>query len=236
MSFPLHGAIITAAGNSSRFSNSNGVAQKKEFMLLDNRSVLYHATLPFLSLPNLCLVIVTYPEGQKEETESALDNLLFAPTVPILLVQGGTTRQQSVLFALEAMERENPSIEYVSIHDGARPWVSERLIISTLATATVFGGAAPILHIHDAVKRVDREGKIVDHLDRSGMAMIQTPQTFKLSEILKAHQEAKLSDKFYVDDTEIFTDYGGVVGSSIGKSENKKITVVDDIKGGGGEL
>ncbi|MGI6432353.1 MAG: IspD/TarI family cytidylyltransferase [Sphaerochaetaceae bacterium] len=230
MSFPAHGVIITAAGNSSRFNSSlsNG-SVKKEFMLLDDRSVLYHATLPFLSLPNLELVIVTYQEGQQDETEVALDNLLFASEIPVMLVQGGSSRQESVLFALETMIQQAPQLDYVLIHDGARPWVSEQIIISTLAMATVFGAAAPTIPIHDAVKKVDSEGKIIDHIDRNGMVTIQTPQAFKLSEILAAHRKAALSHKTYVDDTEIFTDFGGFVGSSAGEPENKKITLAHDM-------
>ena len=179
MSFPPHGVIITAAGTSTRFNSSNSSSQKKEFLLLDDRSVLFHAALPFFSLPNLEFVVVTYSEGFRDETEVALDNLLFASPIPVQLVLGGATRQESVLKGLEALEHYAPNISYVLIHDGARPWVSEETIISTLAMATVFGGAAPILPVHDAVKRLDSEGKIMKHEDRTGLVTIQTPQVFR---------------------------------------------------------
>lgn len=229
MSFPPHGVIITAAGTSIRFNGSNSSSQKKEFLLLDDRSVLYHAALPFFSLPNLEFVVVTYSEGLRDETEVALDNLLFASPIPVQLVLGGKTRQESVLKGLEALEYYAPNISYVLIHDGARPWVSEETIISTLAMATVFGGAAPILPVHDAVKRIDSEGKIASHEDRSGLVMIQTPQVFRFSEILKAHRKAMSDNQSYVDDTEIFTDFGGLVGTTLGNPENRKITVTDDL-------
>lgn len=229
MSFPPHGVIITAAGNSTRFNGLNSTVRKKEFLLLDDRSVLYHAALPFFSLPNLEFVVVTYGEGLRDETEVALDNLLFASPIPVQLVVGGRTRQESVLKALEAMEHYAPNISYVMIHDGARPWVSEETIISTLAMATVFGGAAPVLDIHDAVKRVDAEGKIIGHQDRTDLVTIQTPQVFRFPEILDAHRKAAKTNRSYVDDTEIFTDYGGFVGTSSGTIENRKITVETDL-------
>jgi 2-C-methyl-D-erythritol 4-phosphate cytidylyltransferase/2-C-methyl-D-erythritol 4-phosphate cytidylyltransferase/2-C-methyl-D-erythritol 2,4-cyclodiphosphate synthase len=228
VSFPPHGVIITAAGTSTRFNGSKNSSQKKEFLLLDDRSVLYHAALPFFSLPNLEFVVVTYSEGLREETEVALDNLLFASPIPVQLVLGGKTRQESVLKGLEALEHYAPNISYVLIHDGARPWVSEKTIISTLAMATVFGGAAPILPIHDAVKRLDSEGKILNHEDRSGLVMIQTPQVFRFPEILQAHRKATRHDRLYVDDTEIYTDFGGLVGTTPGNPENRKITIADD--------
>lgn len=231
MSFPAHGVIITAAGKSSRFNGTDSSTfGKKEFHLLDDRSVLYHAALPFFTIPSLKFVIVTFSEGFKEETEVALDNLLFAFPVPVLLVQGGDTRQKSVMLGLEALQEHAPEIEYVLIHDGARPWVSEQTIISTLATATVFGGAAPILPLHDAIKRIDNEGTIVGHVDRTGMVTVQTPQVFRFPDILEAHKAARNTNKTYLDDTEIFTDFGGIVGISEGNAANRKITVSHDIQ------
>jgi 2-C-methyl-D-erythritol 4-phosphate cytidylyltransferase len=231
VSFPAHGVIITAAGSSSRFNSSdnNRVKKKKEFMPLNDRSVLYHATAPFFSLPGLQIVVVTYAEGYRDEAEVALNNLLFASPVPVLLVQGGETRQQSVLLGLETLAAQAPDVRYALIHDGARPWITEQTIISTLAIATVFGGAAPVLPIHDSVKMIDREGKIVSHVDRNGMATVQTPQIFRFPEILEAHRRAATNGKTYLDDTEIFMDFGGFVGTSEGDLQNRKITVAQDI-------
>ena len=231
MSFPAHGVIITAAGTSSRFNEAgSSTLLKKEFHLLDDRSVLYHAALPFFSIPSLKFVVVTYGSGFKEETEAALDNLLFASPIPVLLIEGGETRQKSVILGLEALQVHAPDITYVLIHDGARPWVTERTIISTLATATVFGGAAPILQLHDAIKKIDSEGRITGHVDRADMVTVQTPQVFRFPEILEAHRAAIQSNKTYLDDTEIFTDFGGMVGASEGDPANRKITVSQDIQ------
>jgi len=229
VSFPAHGVIITAAGTSSRFNSTQQQTRKKEFMFLDDRTVLYHATQPFIGLPGLRIVVVTYGEGLREETESALDNLLFAASVPLVLVPGGATRQESVRLALETLRNEGPAIDYVLIHDGARPWIGEQTIISTLAMATVFGGAAPVLPIHDAVKRIDAEGRVTAHVDRSNMVTIQTPQAFRFPMILEAHRHAVALGKPYVDDTEIFTDFGGLVGTSEGDERNKKITLAQDL-------
>lgn len=230
MSFPSHCVIITAAGNSSRFNESNGNGQqKKEFLLLDNRTVLYHATLPFVGLPNLKAIIVTYGEGCKDETELALDNLIYTSTSPVILVQGGLTRQESVYLALQELEKKSIEAEYVLIHDGARPWIDEKTIIDTLATATVFGGAAPVLPIYEAVKKVDTDGRLKDHVDRSDLVTIQTPQAFHFKTILEAHHKAATTTKLYVDDTEIFTDFGGFVGTNIGNIKNRKITKFEDL-------
>jgi 2-C-methyl-D-erythritol 4-phosphate cytidylyltransferase len=228
---PSHGVVITAAGSSSRFLDSTEALnlQKKEFILLDDRSVLYHATEPFLNIPGITAVVVTYATGKLEETESALDNLLYASSVPVILIEGGSTRQESVHLALEHLSEMNLGIEFVAIHDGARPWITSEVIIRTLATANIFGGSAPILAIHDALKRVDSEGLIVDHLQRNGTVTIQTPQIFLFPMILEAHRAAVTNNKTYVDDTEIFTDFGGIVATSPGDTKNVKITTIADI-------
>lgn len=231
MAFPSHAVIITAAGLSERFQSSHeGSVSKKEYILLDDRTVLYHALLPFLSIPSLKAVIVTYPDMYKDECESALDNLLFAPEVPIHLVVGGATRQQSVYNALSCIEEEGIDVSFVAIHDGARPFVSEPLIIETLAAASIFGAAVPGIPIYDALKHVNKEGLIDRHVDRDALVQIQTPQIFKYPEILHAHKMVAQSTKLYVDDSEIYNDAGFEVTISKGNIDNSKITTYEDIK------
>lgn len=233
MSFPSHATIITAGGASSRFNGNRPVVyKKKEFLELDGKSVLYNATLPFVNLPSVEVVVVTYPKDLKEETEEALDNLYFAMDVPIILVEGGATRQESVYNGLKALKEGSYNIEYVLIHDGARPWIDEKTIISTLATATVYGGAAPVLPIHDAIKKVNDQMEVIEHLDRTNVVSIQTPQAFKFEEILEAHKSAANNGKHYFDDTEIFTDFGFKVGVCEGSVNNLKITKASDIPSG----
>jgi len=233
VSFPPFAAIVTAAGSSERFQLPGSTKRmKKEFMLIDDRTVLYHAVEPFIDIPSLQAVIVTYPYGLHDETELALDNLMFAYGVPITLVEGGATRQESVLRALEQLESLQTTIEYVAIHDGARPWVDQQTIIDALATATVFGGAVPALTIHDAVKRIDTNGCLSEHVDRTRMVTVQTPQVFAFPRILMAHRQAAATNgRTYVDDTEVFTDFGGMVAVCQGSLENRKITTIEDLAG-----
>ena len=200
-------------------------------MLLDDRTVLYHAVEPFLSVPSLQAIFVTYPIGLHDETEVALDNLMFASKIPIYLVEGGQSRQKSVLKALELLESTAIQVSYVAIHDGARPWLTPSLIINTLATATVFGGAAPVLVVYDALKRLDEHRCVSEHLERDNIVTIQTPQIFSYPKILEAHRHASAnSQKTYVDDAEIFSDFGGMVGTVEGMIENRKITTPKDIE------
>ncbi|MCI6674572.1 MAG: 2-C-methyl-D-erythritol 4-phosphate cytidylyltransferase [Spirochaetaceae bacterium] len=226
MAFPPFAAIITAAGRSERFS---GGQVKKEYLSIDGETVLHRAVSPFLALPGIQLVVVTCPPGEQDECTVALGDLFDHQSVPTMICDGDTTRQGSVLKALDLVRKIGIPVAYVAIHDGARCFVTSDLIIQTLATATVFGGAAPALPLVDAPKSIDEQGVIVSHLDRHATIGVQTPQIFHFPEILKAHRMVKDNGKNYIDDTEIFTDCGYKVGVCMGERTNRKITYLEEI-------
>lgn len=226
--FPGNAAVITAAGSSQRFnSSSNGT--KKEFILLNGKSILANAVSPFLEVPNLKAVIITYKDGALEETKKALEGLDFK-AVPFFFVKGGKTRQESVFNALKELKNHSEiEIEVVSIHDGARPFVTKDIIMDCIAYAKLFGGAAPAIAVADTLVHVGEDGFIDGRLNRNGAYQIQTPQVFGWPDIYEAHANAKRSD--YTDDTEIFSDFGKKVAVVSGSPENRKITFSKDIPG-----
>lgn len=247
--------IITAAGSSTRFRSStppeltsdpyqqSGGTQdnlKKEFQRLHDSglSVLQSSLIPFISLPSsdraplLIGIIVTCTPGLVERTREEVLACLregHKDVLPEMLIciEGGETRQDSVRLAIEEVAAQSPPPDFVLIHDGARPWVTEALIERTFAAAVQSGGAVPALRSHDAIKLIDSSGMICGHLDRELVVGVQTPQIFKYPEILHAHRAAR--DKVYVDDTEIFMDWGGRVEAVAGDPANRKVTVRQDI-------
>lgn len=228
MSFPEHAVIVTAAGSSDRF-DKQGLGVKKEYLTIDEHTVLYRAVEPFLQVPNVRAIIVTHPKGMDDQCAVALEEILDQNIIPIILVEGGKDRQDSVYNALKMLGSMSLPIDYVAIHDGARCFTTLDLIIRTLATATVFGGAVPALPPIDALKGIDKNGVITRHIERTETVAVQTPQIFHFPEILTAHQSANANAKSYVDDTEVFTDFGMSVGICEGERENRKVTFLEDI-------
>ncbi len=228
MGFPAHAVIVTAAGSSDRF-NKQGLGVKKEYLTIDGHTVLYRAVEPFLQVPNLSAIIVTHPKGMDDQCAIALEEIFDQNIIPVILVEGGKDRQESVYNALKMLQTISLPIDYVAIHDGARCFVTPELIIRTLATATVFGGAVPALPPVDALKGIDANGLIINHIERTETVGVQTPQIFQFPEILTAHQSARTHEKSYVDDTEVFTSFGMGVGICEGERENRKITYMEDI-------
>ena len=229
MSFPPHAVIVTAAGSSERFNASKNLGVKKEYLSIDSHTVLYRSVAPFFDVPNCQAILVTYPEEMEGQCALALEDLLHQNLIPVILVKGGKDRQESVFLALKMLATMALSIDYVAIHDGARCFLTPDLIIRTLATATVFKGAVPALPATDALKIIDDNGVITHHIDRSHSVGVQTPQIFKYPEIWQAHQQAQSKTQTYIDDTEIFTDFGQSVGICMGERDNRKITYIDDI-------
>lgn len=233
MSF-RHAAIITAAGSSRRFNESANSTEnsKKEFLSIDGMPILCRAVTPFLNTEGLCALVVTYRDGDLEQVSEMVGSLVIPEGVRVFFVQGGATRQASVFNALKFLhnhESELP-IQYVSIHDGARPFVTQALVSACLEAAAMHGGACPCIRVTDTLVRVDEDGLLSGRLDRSGVCRVQTPQTFRFPDIYEAHCKA-ISGKVYTDDTEVFMDFGGKVAYVEGLSENRKITYAQDLKG-----
>ena len=78
------------------------------------------------------------------------------------------------------------------VHDGARPLVGPALIADGLAAAAATGAAVPTLPVVETVKRVAADGRVLETLDRGGLAVAQTPQVFRRDLLERAHREVTL--------------------------------------------
>ena len=153
--------------------------------------------------------------------------LVDVASFPLLFIQGGDRRQESLRLDMVRLYSLEQDFDFVAVHDGARPYVDEGLIIRTLAAATVTGGAVPALRITDAVKKLGKDGLISENIDRSPLITVQTPQIFRRNELLDAY------DRFpgleADDDAAVFISAGYSCTVSRGSAENTKITFLSDI-------
>ena len=220
--------IICAAGSSTRMGGST----KKEYLPLGNGTVLSEAVNKFLNSVKIEVLAITVPENGLEESEKALfsDKSIKSKLseTRLIFVEGGSTRQKSVFNALKKISGLQPDSDLVLIHDGARPFVTEKIIKDTLDAAEKWGAAVPGITPVDTQKTLDENGFIKEHLFRPQMTAVQTPQGFHLKELLKAHELAEKDKKEYTDDTEIWGKYSGQVKVVQGDSCNKKITYAGD--------
>lgn len=221
---PPFALILTAAGSSQRFSDKD---VKKEFLKIDGHSVLYRAAEPFFEIPSLSAVVVTTKEGSEDEAYVAMEDLTDVNSIPMLFSKGGETRAESVKKALGALSSLSLPIEFVAIHDGARPYLRPELVINVLAAASSSGGAVPAVPATDSFRRIDRSGRIVELVDRRGLISVQTPQIFRFDELLDAYNRVPLEG--VTDDAEVFVKAGFICLATEGDKNNTKITYLEDI-------
>ncbi len=154
---------------------------------------------------------------------SKLEHLMSSPEYHrVQVILGGIRRQDSVKNALATID----AIDYVVIHDGARPCVSSDLIGRAVKATQNSDAAIPVLPVTDTIKIV-REFKVVSNVDRSNLFSTQTPQVFKYSSIAKFH---KIFTDDVTDDSSLVEISGGDVSTFAGDPENIKITNPIDIE------
>ncbi len=125
---------------------------------------------------------------------------------------------------------DNPP-DIVLIHDGARPWVSEKLIKEVINATVKHEACIPVIEQPDTPKLVGNSGFIIKHLKRNRILGAQTPQGFSYDKIFRAHQIASKRGKYnFADDSEIFNLYFHPVYTIPGERNNKKITYPEDLK------
>ncbi len=220
--------ILTAAGSGSRFNTSKSTPVKKECIIVGSRTVLESALLPFLEFGELRNIVVTYPEGGKEQIEAALQSVRVPEGKRIHYVQGGKNRTQSIRNAALFLISIGSDSFLTAVHDGARPYVTHSLIEKVLLDAEKYGAAAPGVKLTDAVRTVDGEF-ITGILDRGRLIRIQTPQIFDSGKFLKMYSEMGEDDSFQ-DDTEPYILRGEKCRVTPGDESNTKITYRRDVE------
>jgi 2-C-methyl-D-erythritol 4-phosphate cytidylyltransferase len=221
-------AVIVAAGSSTRM----GPGPKKEYRLTRGQSVLALCLSAFSDHTLFRSIVVVVPPGGEAEARAALGTEpIFALGGRLVFADGGKSRRESVLNGLLALERDPPRI--VLVHDAARPWVSERIVLRAIEKAGEFGASCPVVPTTDTLKEVDPCGLIIRHLPRSSVMSVQTPQAFLYADLLKAHLKAELDAARGApeptDDAEVWALYTGSVFSFPGEVANRKITFPEDL-------
>ncbi|EFL90134.1 bifunctional 2-C-methyl-D-erythritol 4-phosphate cytidylyltransferase/2-C-methyl-D-erythritol 2,4-cyclodiphosphate synthase [Ahrensia sp. R2A130] len=212
--------IIVAAGRGERAGTDHG---PKQYRSLGGRSVIDRAIAAFSAHDGIDLV---------QPVIHADDHELFAVAAkggPKLLppVNGGATRQASVLAGLDALTHYN--CERVLVHDAARPFVTAGIIDRVLNGLDNSVGALPTLAVADSLQKVDNN-VVGDTVSREGLHIAQTPQGFAFEPFHAAHKAAANKGvNTFTDDSSLMRDAGHEVTSVEGDAVNTKLTTADDI-------
>lgn len=219
------GAIIVAAGRGSRASSDRN-ALPKQYALLEGRTLLSRSIAAFAFHPAIAgTVVVIHPDDRESYDVAAAEvpeAVLHEP------VNGGPTRQSSVLAGLEALEPSQ--FDAVLIHDAARPFVSADLISNVAAALLSYPAALAALPLTDTLKRSSAGELVAETIPRDNLWRAQTPQGFHFAPIVAAHRRAAEAglDQF-TDDAAIAEWAGLEVALVTGAAGNTKITTAEDL-------
>lgn len=214
-------AIIVAGGSGKRM----GMNIKKQFIEMDGKEILAHTIEAFNRCEIIDEIIVVVGEEDRERVQEDIVNRYGYHKVT-RIVEGGKERQDSVYNGLMAVKDE---VEYVMIHDGARPFISEAIIEKALKATKQKQATVVAVPVKDTIKVIDKAHKVEDTPNRSALWSVQTPQSFKKELLIKAYTSAKERKLSVTDDSMVVEAYGSEVYIVEGEYNNIKITTVEDL-------
>lgn len=215
-------AVVVAAGRGERAGfGSNKVLQKVAGTTVLTRTL--RALEKSRALDGIVLVLA---EGEFAEYERIAESEGRCPLV-CALAKGGRSRAESVWNGLQLVP---PQAEIIAIHDGARPFVTPDVVCATIASAREYGSGVIATPVVDTIKQVNGEGLALATLDRASLRAVQTPQTFRREEILRAYVAAFAAAESATDDASLYERHIGPVRlvTAPGAERNKKLTSRED--------
>ena len=205
-------AIIVAGGTGTRMGNTT----PKQFLLIDDKPVLYYTLKVFFEAYSDIQIILVLPEEFTELGKEIID--AYFDYSQIRITSGGETRFHSVKNGLALAEKES----IIFVHDAVRCTVSVDLIRRCYENALKTGSAVPALRSKDSVRLLNEEENDNEVLDRSKVVFIQTPQTFH-SRILIPAFEIDYKERF-TDEATVVEAFGLKISLVEGEENNLKIT------------
>ena len=214
-------AIVLAAGAGKRMNSK----VHKQYLLLKGKPVLYYSLKAFedSSVDEIILVVGA---GEVDFCKTEIVEQFGFQKVHAI-VEGGKERYHSVYEGLKAAGKT----DYVLIHDGARPFVSQPIIERTMAAVCEYKACVVGMPVKDTIKIVDENTYAKETPNRSNVWMVQTPQAFSYPLIYDAYtrmladEDAGITDDAMV--VERMTDYK--VKLIEGSYQNIKITTPEDL-------
>lgn len=212
-------ALIVAAGRGTRA----GGHVPKQYHHIGGKPILRHSIDTFLAHSAVDHVIVALsPEDTLyRDVAPQNDGRLLPPAI------GGDSRQDSVRAGLRALADRRPA--RVLIHDAARPFVTAELIGRVASALDDVEAVIPALPVSATLKVVNASGAVTATIPRDGVQAAETPQGFRFSSILAAHEKAALAGVTVTDDAGIAEWAGMPVKVVSGDPGNVKLTSAEDI-------
>jgi 2-C-methyl-D-erythritol 4-phosphate cytidylyltransferase len=214
------GVVVVAAGKGLRM----GTTESKQYLHLDHTPILVHTLEIFQSIAEVSSIVLVIGEGDESRCRQYVEQYKLTKVSGIL--SGGSERQSSVYQGIRALPADTV---WVLVHDGVRPFVTKQHVLACWQQAVKAGAAVLAVPVKDTVKVVDTAGYIESTPNRRSLWAIQTPQAFRLVDLLHAHEQAEADQFIGTDDAMLLERLGSKVAVVEGSYTNIKITTPEDL-------
>ena len=211
--------LLLAAGRGTRF----GGEIAKQYVKVCGQEILLHTLQSLSKEPRIALVQPVVAEGDTLFSSIVKGHDFPFDLLPV--VMGGAERSISMQNGLAALPDD---VDMVAVHDAARPLASKQLLEDVLNMAELHGAAVPGVAVHDTIKRIDADGRVLETPDRSFLRAVQTPQVARRDWFEKELLQEKPRLHLHTDDASVLEAVGYPVYISSGCVDNRKITTKDD--------
>jgi 2-C-methyl-D-erythritol 4-phosphate cytidylyltransferase len=229
---PAAGLGTRMAGPQPKFPNEKDPSSgppPKQFLSLDGVPILIHSLRAFAAVQRVTAIYVAVRKTEMERVQAQVAEYGFADRVHV--VEGGDTRQESVLNALNALPA-NPE-DVVLVHDAVRPLIDTATIDRTIDAVVEHGAAIVGMPAIDTIKQVERTAHgaiITSTIPREFIVQAQTPQGFRFGMLQKAMTGATADGFVGTDEASVIERAGFPVAVVHGSQVNLKITQPGDLE------
>lgn len=218
-------AVIFAGGSGQRMHSKD---MPKQFLEMHKKPIIIYTLEFFENNPDIDAIVISCIK----EWMGYLQELLYKYRIEKVkkIVPGGKTGQMSIFYGLKAAEEISKGQKtIVLIHDGVRPFISDKVIYDNIASVKKNGSAITTSVVQETILVVNDDESIHYVPDRCYSRVAKAPQSFWLSDILEGHYKAQKDGKFnYIDSCTLMKHYGYPLFLVDGPGENIKITTPND--------
>ena len=221
-------SLIIAGGAGNRM----GQDIPKQFMHIDGAPIIIHTMNSFQKHPDIDAIAVVCLKGWETVLQSYANQ--FCITKLKWIFPGGNSGMESIHNGIYGLKEQGCNDEdLVLIHDAVRPLLSQDIISNNIATCQAYGYAITGIKCREAILESTDGFTCQTSIPRDTLIRTQTPQTFKLGNIIKIHEQAKL--KGIIDSVASCTlvaelNEGIEMHIVLGSEKNIKITTVEDLE------
>ena len=222
-------AIIFAGGTGQRLKSGQD-STPKQFLKIHNKPIIIHTLELFQEHPQIDKIYIAIHPDYYNYMGELVKHYYITKTAGI--VKGGATGQESIYNALKLAKSQNPDDSIVLIHDGVRPNITPEVITQNIECATKNGNAITATSCFETIL-ISENGINPKHVPyRKHTYCAQAPQSFRLAEIIEAHEQTRKTNPNYTDIVDSCTLYKTLDRKTYmikGNRGNIKITTIEDL-------